>query len=295
MSAMREIAVLTFAAALAAPGLAAAQEAQPVAEAAVASDAGDPWEGFNRSMFSLHEGIDEAIVEPVARGYRAVTPGFFRAGVRNVLRNLRGPVIFANDVLQFEVGRAGTTAGRFLINSTVGVAGIFDPATSMGLERHDEDFGQTLAVWGVDEGPYIFIPLMGPSTVRDSFGRVVDNAFDPLSYAEFDEADEARAIRTALSALSAREGVLETVDDIRRDSLDPYVTIRSSYFLLRESAIQNGPADVQDLPEFEEIEDTPTAEGSAGGEISQQSKSIQILDTAVSLAVDKSAPTSASK
>lgn len=295
MSAMREIAVLTFAAALAAPGLAAAQEAQPVAEASASSDQGDPWEGFNRSMFELHEGVDEAVLEPVARGYRAVTPGFFRAGVRNVLRNLRGPVIFANDVLQFEVGRAGTTAGRFLINSTIGVAGIFDPATSMGLERHDEDFGQTLAVWGVDEGPYLFIPLMGPSTVRDAFGKIVDVAFDPLTWVEYERVNEARTIRTVFSALSAREQVLETVDDIRRDSLDPYVTIRSSYVLLRESAIQNGPADVQDLPEFEEIEDTPIAEGSAGGEISQQSKSIQILDNAVSLAVDKSAPTSASK
>lgn len=292
---MRGIAVLTFAAALAAPGLAAAQEAQPVAEATAPSDQGDPWEGFNRSMFSLHEGVDEAVLEPVARGYRAVTPGFFRAGVRNVLRNLRGPVIFANDVLQFEVGRAGTTAGRFLINSTIGVAGIFDPATSMGLERHDEDFGQTLAVWGVDEGPYLFIPLMGPSTVRDAFGKIVDVAFDPLTWVEYERINEARAIRTVLSGLSAREQVLETVDDIRRDSLDPYVTIRSSYALLRESAIQNGPADVQDLPEFEEIEETPTAEGSAGGEISQQSKSIQILDPAVSLATAKGAPTSASK
>jgi phospholipid-binding lipoprotein MlaA len=246
-------------------------------------------------MFALHEGVDGAIVEPIARGYRAVTPRFFRAGVRNVLRNLRGPVIFANDVLQGEIPRAGTTAGRFVINSTVGIGGIFDPATPMGLERHDEDFGQTLAVWGIDEGPYIFIPLMGPTTVRDTFGRVVDTAFDPLSYAEFDEADEARAIRTTLTALSAREQVIETIDDVRRDSLDPYVTIRSSYFLLRESAIQNGPADVQDLPEFEEIEETPTAEGNVGGEISQQSKAIQILDPTVTLASAKGAPTSAPK
>jgi phospholipid-binding lipoprotein MlaA len=295
---MRGIAVLSFAACLAAPSLASAQEAQPVAETAAPADpgdAGDPWEGFNRSMFAFHEGVDEAVVEPIARGYRAVTPGFFRAGVRNVLRNLRGPVIFANDVLQGEIPRAGTTAGRFVINSTVGVAGIFDPATSMGLERHDEDFGQTLAVWGVDEGPYIFVPLMGPTTVRDTFGRIIDTAFDPLSYAEFDEADEARAIRTALTALSAREQVIETIDDIRRDSLDPYVTIRTSYFLLRESAIQNGPADVQDLPEFEEIEETPTAEGNVGGEFSQQSKPIQVLDPAVSLASAKDVPTSSPK
>lgn len=294
---MRGIAVLTLAACLAAPGVASAQDAQPAGAPAdaQASSEGDPWEGFNRDLFAIHEGVDEAIVEPIARGYRAVTPGFFRAGVRNVLRNLRAPVIFANDILQGEFTRGSITAARFTINSTIGVAGIFDPATPMGLERHDEDFGQTLAVWGVDEGPYLFIPLMGPSNVRDTFGRIVDAAFDPLTWAEFDEADEARAIRTALTALSAREQVIETIDDIRRDSLDPYVTIRSSYQLLRESAIQNGPADVQDLPDFEEIEETPTADAGAAGDISQQSKSIQVLDPAVALASPKTVTTSAVK
>ncbi len=260
-----------------------------------ASDEGDPWEGFNRDMFAVHEGVDGAIVEPIARGYRAATPRVFRTGVRNVLRNLRGPVIFANDILQGEFTRGSITAGRFAINTTIGIGGIFDPASPMGLERHDEDFGQTLAVWGVDAGPYIFVPLMGPTTVRDAFGKVVDIAFDPLSWIEYERINEARMIRSTLSALSAREAVLETVDDIRRDSLDPYVTIRSSYELLRESAIQNGPTDVQDLPDFEEIEDTPTADGGVGGEISQQSKSIQALDPTVTLATPKGAPTSADK
>lgn len=250
------VSVLSFAACLGAPAFAAAQEA-PVAPAAESEDQGDPWEGFNRSMFAVHEGVDEAVVEPLARGYRAVTPGFFRQGVRHFLRNLRAPVIFTNDVLQGEFGRAGTTAGRFVLNSTVGLGGVLDPATPLGLERHDEDFGQTLAVWGVDSGPYLFIPLMGPSNVRDSIGRVVDTAFSPLTWAEFDEVDDVRLGRTVLTALSAREQVLETVDDIRRDSLDPYVTIRTGYDLLRESAIQNGPADVQDLPDFEPIEDEP--------------------------------------
>lgn len=257
MSAMRGlVSVLSFAACLAAPSLAAAQEAPATPEVS-SEDQGDPWEGFNRNLFAVHEGVDEAVIEPVARGYRAVTPGVFRQGVRNVLRNLRGPVIFANDVLQGEFSRAGTTAGRFVINSTVGVVGVFDPATPMGLERHDEDFGQTLAVWGVDSGPYIFVPLLGPTTVRDTFGKIVDVAFDPLTWAEFDEVDNVRLTRTVMSGLSAREQVLETVDDIRRDSLDPYVTIRTSYGLLRESAIQNGPTDVQDLPDFEEIDEEP--------------------------------------
>src|SRR5690606_12163228 len=133
--------------------------------------------------------------------------------------------------------------------------GVFDPADRMGLAYHDEDFGQTLAVWGVQSGPYIFVPLLGPSTVRDGAGRIVDVVFDPLTWADFDEVDETRIARATLTALSARESVLDAVDDVRRNAIDPYVTIRSSYALLRESAIRNGESSVEDLPEFEPIDD----------------------------------------
>jgi phospholipid-binding lipoprotein MlaA len=266
VSAMRGmLTALGVAACFAVPSLVFAQEAPggvPPAGlpfgSAPTTETHDPWEGLNRDLFAIHEGVDQAVLEPVARGYRAITPRPVRSGVRNFLRNLRAPVIFANDVLQGEFRRAGTTAARFGVNTTIGIAGVFDPAERMGLERHDEDFGQTLAVWGVDSGPYIFVPLMGPTTVRDGAGRIIDIAFDPFTWAEFDEADEVRAGRTVLAALSARESVLDTVDDIRRDSLDPYVTIRSSYSLLRESAIQNGETNVEDLPEFESF-DEPTA------------------------------------
>lgn len=279
----RSLVFIGFAACLAAPTIASAQEA-----------VGDPWEGFNRDLYAIHDGVDQAVLEPVARGYRAVTPGPVRSGVRNVLRNLRGPVIFANDVLQGEFGRAATTAARFGVNTTVGLVGVFDPASSMGLERHDEDFGQTLAVWGVESGPYIFMPLMGPTTLRDGAGRIVDMAFDPLTWAEFDEADEVRITRSVLSALSAREGVIETVDEIRRDSLDPYVTIRSAYGQLRQSAIQNGPANVEDLPEFEPIDETPvTPEAETGGENLQQGELNQPAVTGVTLAQPFSVTTSA--
>jgi phospholipid-binding lipoprotein MlaA len=278
------LSVLGFAALMAAPGVASAQEAQS-----------DPWEGFNRDMFAVHESVDQAVLEPVARGYRAITPRPLRRGVLNFLRNLRAPVIFVNDVLQGEVRRAGTTAVRFGVNTTIGIAGVFDPATSMGLERHDEDFGQTLAVWGVDSGPYIFVPVLGPTTVRDGAGRLVDIALDPLTWAEFDDVDKVRVGRTVLAGVATRELVLETVDDIRRDSLDPYVTIRTSYGLLRESAIQNGPADVQDLPEFEDIDELPASEepeAPASGEDSQQSAPIQNTPHAVTLAKSFSVTTS---
>lgn len=243
----RAMFVLGFAAACVAPSIAAAQE-----------QAADPWEGFNRDMFAVHEGLDNAVLEPVARGYRTITPEPVRQGVVNVLRNLRAPVTFANNLLQGDVGRAGVTAARFGVNSTIGIAGLFDAATPMGLERREEDFGQTLGVWGVGAGPYLFIPVLGPTNVRDGAGRIVDMAFDPFTWAEFDEEDTARAARGVMTGVSVREATLETVDNIRRDSIDPYVTIRTSYALLRESAIRNGATDVQDLPEFEDIDEQPT-------------------------------------
>ncbi len=232
--------------------------ATSLATPALAQDAVyDPLEGTNRRLFSVHEAIDGAVLEPVARGYRAITPSPVRSGVTNFLRNLKSPVVLANDLLQGEVGRAGVTVARFGLNTTVGVLGLFDPATGVGLERHDEDFGQTLAVWGVDSGPYLFIPVLGPTNLRDGLGQIVDWAFDPLTYSEFDGDQAFRTTRTVATGLSTRESLLEVVDDVRANSVDPYTSFRSSYDLLRQSQIRNGPADVQDLPEFEEI---PAAE-----------------------------------
>lgn len=245
----RTLLMLSVAAACLAPSLAHAQTQQP-----------DPWEGANRRLYAVHDAIDRAVLEPVARGYRAVTPEPVREGVVNILRNLRAPVTFANNLLQGEIGRAGVTAARFGVNTTVGIAGIFDPAESMGLHRREEDFGQTLAVWGASPGPYLFIPLLGPTNVRDATGRIVDIAFDPLTWANFDDEDTVRVSRGVMTGVSVRESALEAVEGVRRDSIDPYVTIRSSYALLRESAVRNGESDVQDLPEFEDINQTPEPE-----------------------------------
>src|SRR5262245_13984825 len=142
----------------------------------------DPWEPMNRRLFATHEALDQRLLAPTARGYRRVTPSPVRTGVSNFLRNLRGPQIFANDVLQGEFRRAGVTAARFGVNTALGFFGLFDPATGMGLERHTEDFGQTLAVWGAPEGPYIFVPVFGPTNVRDGVGAVVNLAFDPFNW-----------------------------------------------------------------------------------------------------------------
>ena len=156
-----------------------------------------------------------------------------RNGVNNFLHNLRSPVIFVNDVLQGEVRRAGVTALRFGVNTTVGVLGVFDPAEDMGLERHDEDFGQTLAKWGVESGPYIFVPVLGPTNVRDGAGRIVDVGLDPFTCAEFEGDDIFRTSRTVVTGVAAREGMIEEVETLRQDRMDPYVTIRTSYGLLR--------------------------------------------------------------
>lgn len=276
------VSVLALTACLAVPTLASAQEAAPAPEPAPAVNAaeGDPWYGFNRSMFSVHQAVDGAVLEPAARGYRAITPRPVRSGVLNFLRNLRSPVIFANDVLQGEVGRAGNTAGRFAINTTIGIAGIFDPATSMGLERHDEDFGQTLAVWGVPSGPYVFVPVLGPTTVRDGAGRFVDIALDPLTWADFDDVDTVRTSRTIISGIAQREVLIEQIDSFEAQAGDDenaeerlYVTYRSAYEVSREAAIQNGRADVQDLPDFDDIDEEPATNspnGGASAELNQQ-------------------------
>lgn len=222
-------------------GVAAADE--PVA---------DPWEPFNRSMFAVHETLDKAVLEPVARGYVAVTPAPMREGVGNVLDNLKAPVVLANDVLQFKPDRALTTTGRFLINSTLGIAGIFDVASVMGLEKHDEDFGQTLATWGVGEGPYLFIPVLGPSNLRDGFGRVADGAIDPLNTQEYRSEDTVRATRGALTGLQTRGDILDPIDEVRATT-DPYLTIRTTYQFLRESEIRDGKADMPAIPDLETL------------------------------------------
>ena len=142
----------------------------------------DPIEPVNRAIFSFNMFLDRYLLEPVARAYRFVTPEAARRSVANFLANLRSPVIFANDALQGERERAGITLGRFMINTTLGVAGLFDPATSFGYPRHDEDFGQTLGVWGVASGPYLMLPLLGPSNGRDTVGKVGDYFINPLNH-----------------------------------------------------------------------------------------------------------------
>jgi len=291
------VSVLALTACLAVPTLASAQEAAPASDIAPSADtSNDPWEGFNRNLFGVHQAIDGAVLEPVARGYRAITPRPLRTGVVNFLRNLKSPVVFANDVLQGEVGRAGNTVGRFAINTTLGIGGIFDPATSMGLERHEEDFGQTLAVWGVPTGPYLFVPLLGPTTVRDGAGRIIDTAFDPLTWADFDDVDTVRAARTVIAGIAQREALIDQIDAFEAQGGDLYVTYRSAYEVSREAAIRNGRADVQDLPDFDDIDEEPATNapgaGASAEAIQPQMDQIQAAENSVVFTEALSVPTS---
>lgn len=236
----------------------ASVEAAPSA-AVPAGDVADPWEGFNRKMFSAHNFLDRNMLAPAARGYRAVTPKKGRRGIRRFLANVRAPGIFVNDILQGEFGRAGETLSRFFINSTIGAGGFADPASEIGIEAHTEDFGQTLAVWGVDAGPYLFIPLFGPTTGRDGFGNIVEMGLDPIFYVRTPPANIARYTHTAVNGLSAREQFLEPLADIEANSLDYYASFRSFYLQARAREIANGVVDYEDLPDigdFEDYEDT---------------------------------------
>jgi phospholipid-binding lipoprotein MlaA len=201
----------------------------------------DPIEPFNRAMYAVHQGIDRVVLRPVAVAYRDVVPKPLRTGIRNVLGNLRTPVILANDMLQGEPRRAGDTLGRFLINSTLGLGGIFDVAgNQFGVKGHSEDYGQTLAVWGVGEGAYLFIPVIGPSNPRDLTGFGLGIVSDPLTWVGQGVAVDALTYtRVGVSVVDTRESLIEVIDIVNTESLDSYATLRSAYRQRRNAEIRN--------------------------------------------------------
>lgn len=230
--------------------------------AAGANDIADPYEGFNRKMFAFNNGLDKYALDPAATAYKTVTPEFARDRVTDFLRNLRGPVIFANDVLQGEPDRAGTTFARFGINTTIGLLGLWDAATHMGLDRHNEDFGQTLAVWGVESGPYLVLPVLGPTTPRDLTGFGVDRAIDPLTWVQLDNDDDTDlAIRAGLGVVGALNTRVRLDDQINTLNAqpEPYIALRRIYSSSRQAEILNGRVNedtaYDDLPDFDAFDD----------------------------------------
>lgn len=219
----------------------AVRSAAPRGAAAIEPDVMvDPLEPMNRAIFAVNDVFDQVLFRPLAKLY-SYTPLPVRTSMRRFFSNLGEPLVAVNDTLQFDLGDAGTSLGRFAINSTVGLLGLFDPATSFGLKAHHADFGQTLHSYGVGPGPYLVLPLLGPSNARDTVGRVGDVFLDPVTYALWDE----KEIRLGLFAgqfLVKREELLDPLDDLRASSVDYYAATRGAYYQNRALELSKGRA-----------------------------------------------------
>jgi phospholipid-binding lipoprotein MlaA len=191
---------------------------------------------MNRYFFEVNRGLDELFLKPAAAAYNAALPYPVQDSVRAFINNLRSPIILANDILQGEGDRAYVTLSRFLINTTIGILGVFDVATEIGLDYHDEDFGQTMAVAGVDPGPYLMIPLLGPSNPRDLAGKVVDLFFDPLSYIA---SPEERFGKVATDTVDYRNRNRKAIEALEEGSVDFYSTVRDASRQRRQDEIRN--------------------------------------------------------
>ena len=199
----------------------------------------DPIEGFNRAMFAFNEGLDTVLIKPVAQGYDAVLPTPVRTGVTNFFGNIADLFIGVNNLLQGKPDQAVSDIGRVLVNSTVGILGLFDVATEMGLEKHDEDFGQTFGRWGVGDGAYVVIPVFGPRTVRDTAGLVLDVAADPVG--NVDHVATRNSLYT-LRFIDTRADLLPADKVIEEAALDKYAYVRDGYLQRRRNLVHDGNA-----------------------------------------------------
>lgn len=199
----------------------------------------DPLEPTNRAIFDVNNTVDTYFMRPVAQGYRYVVPQFGRDRIADFLANLNTPLILANDLLQGNVSNAGKTLERFALNSSFGVLGIMDVAKPMGVPAHESDFGMTLGVWGIPDGPYLVLPFFGPSNPRDTTGMVVEFFADPLDiYLDNNHMKWLDWTRFGVTAVSEREAYLDYLDDVQRSSLDYYAALRSLYRQRRASLIE---------------------------------------------------------
>lgn len=211
----------------------------------------DPFEDVNRQVFEFNHSLDDRVALPIATFYKSATPAPVREHLHYFLTNLRLPVTFANDVLQGNVSRGGEAVERFAVNSTLGVAGVFDVATGWDLPYHQEDFGQTMGWYGVGEGPYMVLPLIGPAVPRDLAGTYIDGYLNPLGYIQWRHKNYywSWPIRV-LSLVDSRSISIDELREIQRNSIDLYATTRSLYRQSRNAEIRNGEPDVEGLPDF---------------------------------------------
>lgn len=208
------------------------------------NETNDPLEPTNRVIYAFNNGLDTVILRPAAQAYRFLIPPPVRGGIHNVLSNLATPVQLSNDMLEGKPRRAGDTTMRFVINTTVGVLGVFDLAKDWGYPDHDADFGMTLALWGLPSGPFLFLPVFGPSDPRDAIGLGVNVAMDPFTWVGRGAA--VRALdwsRFAITGLDQRERRLDDIDSVKKTALDPYATFRSLYRQNRQAKIEDARND----------------------------------------------------
>ncbi|HEY2007942.1 MAG TPA: VacJ family lipoprotein [Rhizomicrobium sp.] len=244
MHKFRVIGILALA--LMASGCAATQ----ATEDADATMVSDPLEGMNRIFFDLNQRLDRNAGKPVATAYKTDVPQTVRGGLHNVLDNLGGPVNVANDLLQVQFENAAIAAGRFIVNTTIGVAGIFDVATDWGMPSRNRDFGETLGTYGVPAGPYLVLPLRGSTDVRDFAGNYVDGFATPLHFVRYDGNNYVGWMKSTLGSMDNRSTNLVTYEDIERASVDYYATTRTLYMERRARLIEDRNVRTAELPDF---------------------------------------------
>jgi phospholipid-binding lipoprotein MlaA len=214
----------------------------------------DPFENANRSIYKFNTSIDKAVLKPVAQGYRAAFPQFVRSGVNNFFGNLGQVTVIANSLFQAKFRQAGESTGRLVINTTVGVLGLIDVATAWGVAKYNEDFGQTLGYWGARPGPYVMLPFLGPSTVRDGLGQwLVDSNFGYFGYVN----DlPARYGAFALDTINTRANLLEAEKVLDEAALDPYSFLRDAYLQRRERLVYDGNPPQKKLEDEDDLEES---------------------------------------
>jgi len=232
----------TLAALLIAATLGACATPPPASDPAAVADfkrTNDPLEPTNRVFYAINNALDDVVLRPLAVGYRYAVPSSVREHVDNMLGNLNTPVVLANDMMQGKPRRAGDTFARFFINSTIGIGGLFDVATDAGYPGHDADFGETLALWGVPEGPFLYLPVLGPTDPRDAAGFGVDVALSPFTWVgQGHVVSNLEYTQYGLTAVSTRAALIPDLDKVKEQALDPYATFRSLYRQHRRAQIE---------------------------------------------------------
>lgn len=240
--------ITTFLALVLTSGCASRAPAPEPEQTAAYVDPRDPFEGVNRSLWDFnYDVLDTYVLRPATVGYMAVVPKPARKGLVNAVNNLNEPASFLNGALQAKPQSAAISAGRFLVNSTIGLFGLFDVATRIGLVEQNEDFGQTMAVWGINDGAYLMVPARGPTTVRDTTGDIIDGLYFPLSLLN----TPASVGRFIIRALDSREQLM-SMEQMLEDSLDPYSFVKEAYFQRQQFKIYDGNPPQPEEPDVSE-------------------------------------------